>query len=201
MYIASAVRSSEARQSRMTSDSGLHPDKRVWAAFEAEVLPHLDRLFRFAMWFEGKRDEAEDLVQETLLQALESFHRFKPGTNCSAWLISILRHVRSNRQRALSRASLVNDVDDRIAGTVPFVPPVPQGLTDEEVLAALRRIPQEHQEVILLCDVEELTYKEIAAALAIPMGTVMSRLHRGRELLRDELVKCSNGVQWRRAGH
>jgi RNA polymerase sigma-70 factor (ECF subfamily) len=183
----------------MRSDSGLHPDKRAWAAFEAEVLPHLDRLFRFAMWFEGKRDEAEDLVQETLLQALESFHRFEPGTNCSAWLISILRHVRSNRQRALSRASLVNDVDDRIAGTVPFVPPMPQGLTDEEVLAALKRIPQQHQEVILLCDVEELTYKEIATTLAVPIGTVMSRLHRGRELLREELVGYSRGAQWRRA--
>jgi len=183
----------------MTPDSGLHPDKRVWAVFEAEVLPHLDRLFRFALWFEGRRDAAEDLVQETLLQALESFGRFKPGTNCSAWLISILRHVRSNRLRALSRASPVNDVDDRIADTVPFVPPLPLGLTDEEVLAALRRIPQEHQEIILLCDVEELTYKEIAAALAIPMGTVMSRLHRGRELLRSELVKCSNGVRRRGA--
>lgn len=184
----------------MTADSGRHPDKRVWAAFEAEVLPHLDRLFRFAMWFEGKRDEAEDLVQETLVQALESFHRFKSGTNCSAWLISILRHVRSNRQRALSRASFVNDVDDRIAGTIPFVAPIPQGLTDEVVLAALRRIPQQDQEVILLCDVEELTYKEISAALAIPMGTVMSRLSRGRELLRNELVKRSDDVRQRRAG-
>jgi RNA polymerase sigma-70 factor, ECF subfamily len=183
----------------MKSDSGLRPDKRVWAAFEAEVLPNLDRLFRFAMWFEGKRDDAEDLVQETMLQALQSFHRFKPGTNCSAWLISILRHVRSNRQRALNRASLMNDMDDQIAGVVPFVPQVPQGLTDEEVLAALRRIPQQHQEVILLCDVEELTYKEIASALALPVGTVMSRLSRGRELLRNELFKCPGDVWQRRA--
>lgn len=184
----------------MTSDSRPHPDKRLWAAFEAEVLPHMDRLFRFAMWFAGERLEAEDLVQETLMEALQSFHRFKPGTNCSAWLMSILRHVRSNRRRTLSRASLVSDVDDRIAGAVPFVPPVPEELTDEEVLAALKRVPLEYQEVILLCDIEELTYKEIAAVLAIPMGTVMSRLHRGREALRRELSKDANDVRSRRAG-
>jgi len=152
------------------------------------------------MWFEGDRHEAEDLVQETLTEALESFHRFKPGTNCGAWLIAILRHVRSNRRRALSRASLVNDVDDQIARTVPFVPPVPQELTDEDVLAALKRIPQVYQEVILLSDVEDLTYKEIGAALSVPIGTVMSRLHRGRELLRAELVKYPN-VRWSQAGH
>jgi DNA-directed RNA polymerase specialized sigma24 family protein len=81
----------------------------------------------------------------------------------------------------------------------PFVPPIPQGLTDEEVLAALKRIPQQHQEVILLCDVEELTYKEIATALAVPTGMVRLRFHRGRELLRDELVGYSHGAQWRRA--
>ena len=199
MYSAGQGAVSEVRGSSMASDSKPRPDKQLWAAFEAEVLPHLDRLFRFAMWFEGERHEAEDLVQETLTQALESFHRFKPGTNCSAWLISILRHVRSNRRRSLGRVSLVEDPDDRIAGTVPFVPPVPQELTDEELLAALKRIPQQYQEVILLCDVEELTYKEIASVLAIPMGTVMSRLSRGRELLRSELVNGSNSIRWRRA--
>jgi RNA polymerase sigma-70 factor, ECF subfamily len=71
---------------------------------------------------------------------------------------------------------------------VPFVPPVPQDLTDELILASLRRLPTMFQEVILLCDVEELSYKEAAEALAIPMGTVMSRLHRGRAQLRAELV-------------
>jgi RNA polymerase sigma-70 factor, ECF subfamily len=74
-----------------------------------------------------------------------------------------------------------------MAQTAPFVPPIPQGLTDEEILAALARIPPHFQEVILLCDVEELTYKEIAEALSIPLGTVMSRLHRGRAQLRAEL--------------
>ncbi len=161
---------------------------RVWGAFETEALPHAGRLFRLAMWFEGDRSEAEELVQETMMQALRSFHRFQPGTNCGAWLTVILQHVRNNRRRARQRSPLVNDPDDRISRTVHFVPPVPQELTDEEVLAALRRIPVTFQEVIVLSDVEELTYREIAEALGVPLGTVMSRLHRGRALLRSELM-------------
>jgi RNA polymerase sigma-70 factor (ECF subfamily) len=81
----------------------------------------------------------------------------------------------------------VDDPDDRIGLATPFVPPVAQELTDEDVLGALARIPAQFQEVVVLCDVEELTYKEIADALAIPLGTVMSRLHRGRALLRAEI--------------
>ncbi len=163
-------------------------DDHAWAAFEAEALPHVDRLFRLAMWFEGNRSEAEDLVQETMMQALQSFHRFRPGTNCRAWLGTILQHVRSNRRRARFRSPLVEDPDDRIGQTIPFVPPLPQQLTDDDILDALRKIPAPFQEVVVLCDVEELTYREIAEALNIPMGTVMSRLHRARALLRSELT-------------
>ena len=184
----------------MTSDSGSRHGERVWAAFEAEALPHIEGLFRFAMWLEQERTKAEDLVQETLVEALKSFHRFRAGTNCVAWLISILRHIRSNRQRAGARLALVSDPDDRIADTVAFVPPVPQQLTDEDVLAALRRIPQRYQEIIILCDVEEMTYKDIAEALGVPVGTVMSRLHRGRALLRDELSRYSQGERRHSAG-
>jgi len=158
-----------------------------WSTFEREALPHVDRLFRLAMWFERNRAEAEDLVQETMMQALQSFHRFQPGTNCRAWLTTILQHIRSNRRRARMRSPIVDDPDDRISLATPSVPPVPDGLTDQEIVSALARIPMRFQEVILLCDVEELTYKEIAEALSIPMGTVMSRLHRGRALLRAEL--------------
>jgi len=175
----------------MTSDRGRRGDERVWAAFEAEALPHLDRLFRLAMWFERDRDEAEDLVQETLKEALGSFHRFRPGTNCRAWLVSILQHVRSKRQRAKSRAPFVDDPEERAINTVPFTPPIPQEITDEEMLAALGRLPGHYQEVIVYCDVEELSYKEIAATLNVPIGTVMSRLHRGRALLRRELTASS----------
>jgi RNA polymerase sigma-70 factor (ECF subfamily) len=172
----------------MEKQAASRDDSAGRAAFEVEVLPHAGRLFRLAMWFERNRADAEDVVQETMMQALRSFHRFEPGTNCRAWLTTILQHIVSNRRRAKGRSIVVNDPDDRIAHTVPFVPPVPQHLTDELVLSSLRRLPTVFQEVILLCDVEELSYKQAAEALAIPIGTVMSRLHRGRAQLRSELV-------------
>ena len=165
-----------------------------WDTFEAEVLPHVDRLFRVAMWFERDRAEAEDLVQDTLRQALESFDRYTPGTNCRAWLLTILQFLRSNRRRAKNRAPFVSEPEERLAGTIPFVPPVPDRLTDEDLLSALNRLPAQYQEVILLSDVEEFTYKEIASTLSVPIGTVMSRLHRGRALLRQELA-TSNRTQ------
>ena len=87
------------------------PDR--WLAFETEAMPHVDRLFRHAMWLERNRSEAEDLVQETLVQALQSFHRFAPGTNCRAWLVAILHHVRSNRQRKQGRVIVESDVEER----------------------------------------------------------------------------------------
>jgi RNA polymerase sigma-70 factor (ECF subfamily) len=167
----------------------------VWAGFETEALPHVESLFRTAMWFERDRHEAEDLVQETLRQALESFHRYTPGTNCRAWLMTILHHVRSNRRRAKGRTPIMSTGDqEMLASTVPFVPPVPEHLTDDELLGALGRIPAQYQEVIVLSDVEEFSYKDIATTLSIPIGTVMSRLHRGRALLRQELTRVKGQV-------
>ena len=176
-------------------------EQATWQAFEAEAMPHVDRLFRLAIWLERDRTEAEDLVQETLAQALQSFHRYRPGTNCRAWLTTILQHVRANRLRARARAPVADaGVEERVANTLPFVPPVPDSLTDEDLLAALESIPAQHQEVILLCDVQEMTYKEIAAALGVPIGTVMSRLHRGRELLRAALTSRGIGSSQREVG-
>ena len=157
-------------------------------AFEREAMPHVDRLFRHAMWLEQNRAAAEDLVQDTLVQALQSFDRYTPGTHCRAWLVAILHNVRANRLRKLGRMPIDPADDDRM-DIVPFVPPIPEILTDEDMLRALRQIPPRHQQVILLCDVEEMSYKEIAAALDVPIGTVMSRLHRGRGLLRAELAR------------
>jgi RNA polymerase sigma-70 factor (ECF subfamily) len=156
-------------------------------------MPHVDRLFRHAMWLARNRAEAEDLVQETLVQALQSFHRFTPGTNCRAWLVSILQHVRMNRQRKQGRVIIDSALEERVSNLVPFVPPIPDRLTDEDVLLAMQQIPPHYQQVILLCDVEDMTYKEIAAALDVAIGTVMSRLHRGRELLRVELARRGAG--------
>ena len=163
------------------------PGSGAWEAFEREAMPHADGLFRFAVWLVRDRGEAEDLVQETMSQALTSFHRYTPGTNCRAWLVRILQNVRNSRWRAKSREPVVHDPDDRFALALPFVASVPENLTDEDLLSALRKLPEHYQEVILLSDVQDLTYKEIASSLDIPIGTVMSRLHRGRALLRSEL--------------
>ena len=163
------------------------PDE-IWAAFEAQAMPHVDRLFRLAIWWERDRREAEGLMQETLVRALQSFHRFTTGTSCHAWLVSILRHVRSDRRQSTFSRLSAEHSDDRVAENVPFAPPVPQDLRDEDVLAALREIPEDYQDIILLSDVEGMTYAEIAFVLKIPIGTVMSRVYRGRSLLRQRLV-------------
>lgn len=168
-----------------------------WAAFEVEALPYLSDLFRLAMWLVRDRTEAEDLVQETFTRALQSFHRFQKGTNCRAWLVRVMYNTHSNRRRANARLQLVSDTDERIAETIAFDPPTPQGLTEEEVLRALRSLPRQFEEVVLLSDIEDMTYKEIAELLNVPIGTVMSRLHRGRKLMRAELASYANsrGIQ------
>ena len=155
--------------------------------FEGSALPHLNDLYRTACSLLGDRTEAEDLVQETYLHAWKSFHRFEPGTNCRAWLFKILFHRLHHHRRKWFRMRLAKS-DDTLEQTLAYEPPVPEKLSDEEVLAALERLPEDFREVLLLADVEEFSYKEVAAALEIPMGTVMSRLSRGRRLLRDQTV-------------
>src|ERR1043165_10019921 len=125
----------KSRSARMKKPWVRVPDQSTWQTFEAEAMPHVERLFRLAMWLERNRAEAEDLVQETLTQALQSFHRYTPGTNCRAWLITILQHVRANRRRARGRAPVDVGIEERVANTIPFVPPIPEVLTDEDLLA------------------------------------------------------------------
>jgi RNA polymerase sigma-70 factor (ECF subfamily) len=165
-----------------------------WASFENEALPYRADLYRMAKWLLGNRDEPEDLVQETLLAALRSFSRFQKGTNCRAWLIKIMYHTLSKRRRSENRLRVVADSEEQIAETVAYEPPTPENLTEQEVLDALKRVPRQFQEVVILSDVEDMTYKEIADVLSIPTGTVMSRLHRGRKLLRAELVGYANAL-------
>ncbi len=155
-------------------------------AFEAEAVGYAGQLFRVALRVCRDREKAEDLVQETYLQAWRSFHRIELGTNLRAWLFKILFNVHYSRLRR-ERLNLT-PVEETIAETIAYDPPAPQRLTDEEVLAALERLPRDFQIPVVLSDVEELSYREIAEAMQIPIGTVMSRLHRGRKLLRMELA-------------
>jgi RNA polymerase sigma-70 factor (ECF subfamily) len=121
------------------------------------------------------------------LQAWKSFHRFEPGTNCRAWLFKILFHVIHHHRRKWYNSKLARESEEILEQTIAYEPPVPQYLSDEDVLMAFEKIPEQYREVVLLADVQELSYKEVAEALDIPMGTVMSRLSRGRKLLREEL--------------
>jgi RNA polymerase sigma-70 factor (ECF subfamily) len=158
--------------------------------FEAAALPHLNELYRTALRTLRNPTEANDVVQETYLQAWKSFERFTLGTNCRAWLYKIMFHVIHHHRRKQYRyvASTVADDGLGLEETVRYEPPVPQQLSDEEVLAALARLSHPYRDVVLLVDVEELSYKEAAEALSVPIGTVMSRLSRARAALRAELA-------------
>jgi RNA polymerase sigma-70 factor (ECF subfamily) len=157
--------------------------------FEAETLPHVEDLYRTAASILRNRTEAEDAVQEAYLQALKSFHRFTPGTNCRAWLFRILFHVISHQRRKWF-GRLVFSEREELERTAVYAPPIPEQLTDDEMLAAFRKLPRQFAEVVMLSDVQEFSYKEIQETLGIPIGTVMSRLSRGRQLLRAHLTDC-----------
>jgi RNA polymerase sigma-70 factor (ECF subfamily) len=154
--------------------------------FETQALEYSDQLFRVALRVCQDREKAEDLVQETYLQAWRSFDRFQQGTNLRAWLYKIMFNLFYSGLRK-NRLNLVR-VEESIAETIAYEAPMPQQLTDEDVLAALERIPRDFQIPVVLADVEDFSYREIADLLEVPLGTVMSRLHRGRKLLRMELA-------------
>ena len=162
-------------------------------SFEAFVVPHLRMLFRLARRLVREPADAEDLVQETCLKAFRSFHQFCPGSNAKAWLVTILMNAGRDRARKVSRMPLALSFDE-IAEFVQRRPPArtPEAMAVQNNLGHLVRLaiddlPPEFRLVVLLADVEGLTYQEIADTIGCPMGTVMSRLHRGRRLLRTTL--------------
>ena len=154
--------------------------------FEAEALPHWKRLYAVAYRMTGNAADAEDLVQETLLRAFRGFHHFRPGSNIRAWLYTILSRARTDAFRRSGRRVQTEELAD----DGPAVPAPQESLVwgGEEVERALSRVPEVFRQAVLLRDVEELSYAEIASALAIPQGTVMSRISRGRALLRRALA-------------
>lgn len=169
-------------QSRITPES-----------FEAEAMPHLNDLFRTAVRLTMNRTDAEDLIQEVYLQAWKSFASYELGTNCRAWLYKIMFNKFVHyRRKKYTRAKWVVETDDELVfNNAVFEPSVSEFLTDEEVIVALDKLPEHYREVVLLADVQEFSYKEIAEILNIPMGTVMSRLNRGRGQLRNSLAKVA----------
>lgn len=160
-------------------------------AFEDAALIHLDELFRVGRRFTADTREAEDLVQETYLRAWEAFDRFEPGTNCRAWLYRIFFRTLSARRHELRRELAMFDDqpfdEDRLADRRAIEPSIAR----HQIEKAFAGLPVAFASVIMLVDVEGLSYKEVSAALDVPVGTVMSRLHRGRRLLRQRLVPTS----------
>jgi len=166
--------------------------------FEGVALVHLDLLYRAALRLTHNRAEAEDLVQETWLRALRHFDQFDPGSNCRAWLLTILRNAFLNRLRREGREILESDMAATEAGAARLEEASVAHSSPEEdffqtvlhgdVDRALKTLPLPFRLVVTLADLEGLTYKEIAQVLGCPIGTVMSRLSRARQLLRKELV-------------
>jgi RNA polymerase sigma-70 factor (ECF subfamily) len=173
-------------------------DSRARAAFEAEALASVDSLYRTALRLTRVPADAEDLVQETYLKAFRAADRFEPGTNLRAWLFTILHNTARNRARDRAREGLTVDSDavDQAADAPSYglsVPvPTPEALLLREALtpelqAAVDELPEAFRQAVWLRDVEEFSYAEIAEMLNIPVGTVMSRISRGRRMLFDRL--------------
>jgi RNA polymerase sigma-70 factor, ECF subfamily len=172
------------------------PDKRLPAAtFDDLALPLFDQLYNFARWLTQDTTEAEDLVQETYAKALRGFSSFQAGTNFRAWMYRILRNSFLNSRTGLKTTVAFDEEEHATAGPECRTPEallIAQA-SRETVQQALTELPLPFREILLLCEVEEMSYQEIAETLGIPQGTVMSRLFRARKALRELLLPRLDG--------
>jgi RNA polymerase sigma-70 factor (ECF subfamily) len=167
--------------------------------FEQDVIPFMGQLYPAALRMTRNPSDAEDLVQETVAKAYAAFHQFKPGTNLRAWLHRILANTFINGYRKKRREPVTHlgaeFQEDWQVGTDPLQPPAASAeaealarLADSDILQALRELPDEFRVAVYLADIEGYPYREIAELMGTPIGTVMSRLHRGRAKLRQKLA-------------
>ncbi len=167
--------------------------------FEEEVLELADQVYRVARRLVGSREEAEDLVQDTYARAFRSWRSFQPGTNLRAWLLRILTNLNIDRGRRQQRTPdsqpleegdyfLYNRLEEAGAA-VPDEERIDERLSQDDIVAALSAVPHEFRDVVVLVDIGDFSYKDAAQILDIPVGTVMSRLHRGRRILKRELAE------------
>lgn len=170
-------------------------------SFREEALPHLDAVYRFALRLSGSPDRAQDLVQDTYYRAYRSWEQYTPGTRCKSWLFTICRNVfLRGRERNQRHDEILSEQAPEDPRTLSREAPVfaaskdsdPEGdffreLVDDEVLEAIDELPEEYREAVVLSDLEGLPYAEVAEVLEVPVGTVKSRLFRGRRRLQEQL--------------
>jgi len=184
------------------------PDLRKREEFAQWALPQMDQVYTASLYLTRNREEAEDLLQETYLRAYRFWHQFAPGTNCKAWLMTILHNTFKNRYRDRYREQQTVEFDEEAYdwnAAVGGAPSDPETLVfsqmlDGEVESALKRLPLDFLEVMVLVDIQELTYEEAAAALGCPLGTIRSRLSRGRRLLQAALQSYAKERGYGRRG-
>lgn len=174
--------------------------------FEDEALALSDQVFRVARRMVGSREEAEDLVQDTYARAFRAWQQYQPGTNLRAWLLRILTNLNIDRGRRVQRTPdsqpleegdyfLYNKLESSLADDNPDEERVIERLSQNAVVESLAEIPHDFRDVIVLVDIGEFSYAEAAQILDIPVGTVMSRLHRGRRLLKQQLAERTVSVE------
>lgn len=166
--------------------------------FNEEIIPHLDALYNFGLRLTSDPNDAEDLVQDTIVKAYRFFSSYEKGTNAKAWLFRILKNSYINNYRKKSKKPQEVDYDEvatfyetiraERTETSDLEDKMFRELIDDDISNALDEIPEDFRTVVLLCDVEDFTYEEIANMLDVPIGTIRSRLHRGRNLLKAQLM-------------
>lgn len=167
--------------------------------FNEEIIPHLDALYNFGLRLTSDPNDAEDLVQDTIVKAYRFFSSYEKGTNAKAWLFRILKNSYINNYRKKSKKPQEVDYDEvssfyetiraERTDTSDLEDKMFRDLIDDDISQALDEIPEDFRTVVLLCDVEDFTYEEIANMLDVPIGTIRSRLHRGRNLLKAQLME------------
>src|SRR5437667_9766922 len=177
----------------------LAEDARDRVRFEEEAVELADQVYRVARRMVSSREEAEDLMQETYARAFRSWRSFQPGTNLRAWLLRILTNLNIDRGRRVQRSPDMQPLEEgdyflynRLESTMPDENPdeerVIERLSQNSVVEALAEVPHDFRDVLVLVDIGEFSYAEAAQILDIPIGTVMSRLHRGRRILKKNLA-------------
>jgi RNA polymerase sigma-70 factor, ECF subfamily len=185
--------------SQETEARRLATEARDRVRFEEDALALSDQVYRVARHLVGSRDEAEDLMQETYARAFRSWRSFSPGTNLRAWLLRILTNLNIDRGRKLQRTPdsqpleegdyfLYNRLEQSVGNESPDEERVVERLSQDGVVSALSAVPHDFRDVLVLVDIGEFSYADAAQILDIPIGTVMSRLHRGRRILKTQLA-------------